>query len=84
MVRQVAFKKWILNILILGLVISSGVKLKAEPEIPSQLPNSANWINQIFSAGSSLVDVSNPMNWVVYSAAGTYFYYQYIQFQDYC
>ncbi len=70
-------KKWFLKAVILSLIISSpGVR--ANPDSTSQIPNSANWINLLFQVGSSLSDIGNPTNWVIYSAAGTYFYYQYI------
>jgi hypothetical protein len=70
-------KNWVLKGVIVGLLLS-GFQIKAEPELPAKLPTSANWIDHIFNAGLSLGDVSNPLNWVIYSAAGTYFYYQFI------
>ena len=63
---------------LIAVLLFGGVGLKANPDMPSELPNSATWINQLFKAGSSLTDVTNPLNWVVYSAAGTYFYYHYM------
>lgn len=70
-------KSWILKGVIVGLLLSS-FQVKAEPELPTKLPNSASWIDHLFEVGSSLGDVSNPLNWVIYSATGTYFYYQFI------
>ncbi|MFM8313623.1 MAG: hypothetical protein ACKOA8_05000 [Deltaproteobacteria bacterium] len=70
-------KVGLVKLVVLSLLVVQQ-RVKAEPELPPQIPNSAGWINQLFKAGSSLTDVANPLNWVVYSAAGTYFYYQYM------
>ena len=70
-------KKWFLKFVLISFLICH-TNVKANPDLTTQIPNSANWINLLFQVGSSLGEIGNPTNWVVYSAAGTYFYYQHI------
>lgn len=72
-----AVKTWLSKIVLLSLIFCQ-TNIKANPDLTTQIPNSASWINSIFQMGTSLGDIGNPTNWVIYSAAGTYFYYQHI------
>jgi hypothetical protein len=72
-----AGKNWLLSLLILSLILSTS-RIQADPDLPNQIPSSANWISQLFKTAVSLSDISNPLNWVVYSAIGTFFYYKYL------
>lgn len=72
-------RKSILKTLIVSWFLTSPIVVIADPLVPSaQIPPSIDWINNLINIGSTIGDITSPLNWVIYSTAGTYFYYQYI------
>ena len=72
-------RKSILKTLMVSWFLTSPIVVIADPLVPSaQIPPSIDWINNLINIVSTIGDITSPLNWVIYSTAGTYFYYQYI------